>query len=127
MGICLLDLKDGVLRIAVGDKFDEAELERVMQALKRGNCVVDKVEMEPWDRGRACPPYARANRNRSERLIRIFATLSRDPDNGTLVEQAVIRHSGRSAAKPYLGYPSYLAGRRCALLGALPRGRRRGL
>lgn len=89
MGICLLELKEGVLRIAVGDRFEEEELERVMTALKRGNCIVDKVEVEPWDRAELARLMRDQTEVASERLIRIFATLSRDPDNGTLVEQAV--------------------------------------
>jgi hypothetical protein len=40
MGVCLLDLKEGVLRIATGDRFEESELERVILALKRGKCTV---------------------------------------------------------------------------------------
>jgi general secretion pathway protein E len=89
MGICLLDLKDGILRIAAGDKFEDHELEQVMQALKRGNCVVDQVEVEPWDRAALSRMMREQTEVAGERLIRIFATLARDPDNGTLVEQAV--------------------------------------
>jgi type II secretory ATPase GspE/PulE/Tfp pilus assembly ATPase PilB-like protein len=89
MGICLLDLKDGKLRIAAGDRFEEEELARILDSLKRGNCVVDSVEVEPWDRGELARLMREQTEVASERLVRIFSTLSRDPDNGTLVEQAV--------------------------------------
>jgi general secretion pathway protein E len=89
MGICLLDLKDGVLRIAVGDKFDQQELDQVLQALKRGNCAVEKVDIEPWDRAALVRMMREQTEVAGERLVRTFAGLSRDPDNGMLVEQAV--------------------------------------
>jgi type II secretory ATPase GspE/PulE/Tfp pilus assembly ATPase PilB-like protein len=89
MGICLLELKDGVLRIAVGEKFGDEEAARVIEALKRGNCIVTRIEMEPWDRAELGRLMREQTEVASERLVRIFATLSRDPDNGTLVEQAV--------------------------------------
>jgi general secretion pathway protein E len=89
MGICLLDLKDGVLRIAAGDKFEQPELDQVMQALKRGSCVVEKVDVEPWDRAALARMMREQTEVAGERLIRTFAGLSRDPDNGMLVEQAL--------------------------------------
>lgn len=89
MGICLLDLKEGVLRVATGDRFDESELERIILALKRGKCDVEDVEIEPWDRAELARLMRDQTEVASERLVRIFATLSRDPDNATMVEQAV--------------------------------------
>lgn len=89
MGVCLLELKDSKLRIATGDRFEEDDLERIILALKRGNCHVDSVEIEPWDRSELSRLMRDQTEVASERLVRIFATLSRDPDNATLVEQAV--------------------------------------
>ena len=89
MGICLLDLKEGVLRVATGDRFEDSELERIILALKRGKCEVDQVEVEPWDRAELTRLMRDQTEVASERLVRIFASLSRDPDNATFVEQAV--------------------------------------
>jgi type II secretory ATPase GspE/PulE/Tfp pilus assembly ATPase PilB-like protein len=89
MGICLLDLKDGILRVATGDRFEDNDLERIIVALKRGKCHVENVEIEPWDRGELSRLMREQTEVASERLIRIFSTLARDPDNATLVEQAV--------------------------------------
>lgn len=89
MGICLLELKAGVLRVATGDRFEQTELDRILAALRRGNCVIDKVDIEPWDRAELARLMREQTEVASERLIRIFATLARDPDNATLIEQAV--------------------------------------
>ncbi len=89
MGICLLDLKDGVLRVATGDRFEENELERIVLALKRGNCMVEKVEIEPWDRAELARLMREQTEVANERLIRLFATLSRDADNAMMIEQAL--------------------------------------
>ena len=35
MGVCLLELRDGVLRIAVGDRVDDADLLRITSSLQR--------------------------------------------------------------------------------------------
>lgn len=89
MGVCLLELKDSVLHVATGDRFDDADLEKLVLALKRGKCTVEKVEIEPWDRAELARLMRDQTEVASERLVRIFSTLSRDPDNASFVEQAV--------------------------------------
>lgn len=89
MGICLLELKAGVLRVATGDRFEQSELDRILAALRRGNCVIDKVDIEPWDRAELGRLMREQTEVASERLIRTFATLARDADNATLIEQSV--------------------------------------
>src|SRR6202012_5457030 len=89
MGLCLLELRDGVLKIAVGDRIDDADLVRITNSLQRSHHEVEKVDIEPWDRAE----LARLMREQSEiagdRLLRILAALSKDPDDAMLVEQAV--------------------------------------
>ncbi|NCC02720.1 MAG: type II/IV secretion system family protein, partial [Proteobacteria bacterium] len=89
MGLCLLELKDGVLRIAVGDRVDDADLLRVSASLARAHHQVDKIEVEPWDK----TDFARLMREQSEvageRLLRVFSMLSKDPDDAMLIEQAL--------------------------------------
>lgn len=89
MGICLLELKDGLLRVATGDRFEENELERIILALKRGNCFVEHVEIEPWDKAELARLMREQTEIAGERLVRLFATLSKDPDNATMIEQSV--------------------------------------
>lgn len=89
MGLCLLDLRDGVLRIAVGDRVDDADLLRITNALQRANREVRKIEVEPWDRAELARLMREQSEVAGERLLRIFATLSKDPDDASLVEQAV--------------------------------------
>jgi type II secretory ATPase GspE/PulE/Tfp pilus assembly ATPase PilB-like protein len=89
MGICLLELKDGLLRVATGDRFEENELERIILALKRGGCQVENVEIEPWDRADLARLMREQTEIAGERLIRLFATLSKDPDHATMIEQAL--------------------------------------
>ncbi len=89
MGICLLSLADGTLKIAVGDRLDETDLMRVVNALKRAGREVMKVDVEPWDRADLVRLMREQTEVASERLIRLFATLARDTDNALLVEQAV--------------------------------------
>jgi general secretion pathway protein E len=89
MGVCLLELHDGILKIAVGDRVDDADLLRISSALQRANHDVDNVELEPWDRGDLARLMREQSEVAGERLLRVFASLSRDPDDATLVEQAV--------------------------------------
>ena len=89
MGICLLELHDGVLRLAVGDRLDDADVLRITSALQRANHDVDKIDIEPWDRGDLARLMREQSEVAGERLLRVFATLSRDPDDATLIEQAL--------------------------------------
>ena len=89
MGLCLLELRSGVLRIAVGDRMDDADLLRISQSLARANHKVENVEVEPWDRAELAKLMREQSEMAGDRLLRILAALSRDPDDAMLVEQAV--------------------------------------
>ncbi len=89
LGICLLDLRDGVLRIAVGDKLEQEELDQITEALIKGRRRLDRVELEPWDRAELTRLMREQSEMPGERLLRIFASLSRDADDSVLIEQAV--------------------------------------
>jgi len=89
MGICLLELREGVLRIAVGDRLDDADLLRITNALHRANREVLKIEVEPWDRAELARLMREQSEVAGERLLRVFATLAKDPDDATLIEQSV--------------------------------------
>lgn len=89
MEICLLELRKGVLKIAVGDVLPDADVERLLQALRGANCPVDSVEIEPYDRVALGRLMRDQTENSSERLLRLFAQLARDPDNAINIEQAV--------------------------------------
>jgi len=89
MSICLLELRNGVLKIAVGDTISEAETDKIMSALRQANRPVDRVEVEPYDRAALQRLLRDQTENASERLIRLFAALARDPDNALNIEQAV--------------------------------------
>ncbi len=89
MGLCLLELREGILRIAVGDRLDDADLIRITNALQRANREVLKIEVEPWDRTELAKLMREQSEIAGERLLRIFATLSKDPDDAMLIEQAV--------------------------------------
>jgi len=89
IGVCLLELHDGVLRVAVGDKVNQEELDRITEALVRGRCRVDRVEIEPWDRAELTRLMREQSEMPGERLVRILASLSREADDSVLIEQAV--------------------------------------
>ncbi len=89
MGLCLLELRDGVLKIAVGDRVDDADLLRIATALQRANREVVKIEVEPWDRAELARLMREQSEVAGERLLRVFAALARDPDDATLIEQAL--------------------------------------
>ncbi len=89
MGICLLELRAGVLRIAVGDKFTPDDSSRIVEALERGRRKVTQVEAEPWDRAELTRLMREQSEMPGERLLRVFASLSRDPDDSVQIEQAV--------------------------------------
>ncbi len=89
MGVCLLDLRQGVLRIAVGDRLDDADLIRITNSLQRANREILKIEVEPWDRTELARLMREQSEVAGERLLRIFATLSRDPDDAMMIEQAL--------------------------------------
>jgi type II secretory ATPase GspE/PulE/Tfp pilus assembly ATPase PilB-like protein len=89
MGVCLLELREGNLKIAVGDRVDDADLMRITSALKRSNHEVAKVEIEPWDRAELARLMRAQSEMAGERLLRILAALAKDPDDAMLVEEAV--------------------------------------
>ncbi len=89
MGLCLLELRDGVLKIAIGDRVDDADLLRITNALERANHEIQKIEVEPWDRAELARLMREQSEVAGERLLRVFASLARDADNASLVEQAV--------------------------------------
>ncbi len=89
MGLCLLELKEGVLKIAVGDRVDDADLLRISNALERANHQVDKINVEPWDRADLIKLMREQSEVAGERLLRIFASLSRDSDDASLIEDAL--------------------------------------
>jgi general secretion pathway protein E len=89
MGICLLELRDGILKIAVGDRLDDADLVHITTALERANHHIAKVDLEPWDRAELARLMREQSEMAGERLLRMLAGLSKDPDDAMLVEQAV--------------------------------------
>ncbi|QQR69479.1 MAG: Flp pilus assembly complex ATPase component TadA [Alphaproteobacteria bacterium] len=89
MGICLLELRKGVLRIAAGDRVSDDDVENIRHVLQISSRDVNRVEIEPWDRADLARLMREQSEVPSERLLRIFNALSKDPDDATLVEQAV--------------------------------------
>ncbi len=89
MGLCLLELHDGTLRVATGDRLDDADLLRITASLQRANHEVLNVEVEPWDRAELAKLMREQSEMAGERLLRLLAALSRDPDDAMMVEQAV--------------------------------------
>ncbi len=89
MGLCLLELRNGVLRIAVGDRVDDADLLRISTSLARANHKVVTVEAEPWDRAELARLMREQSEMAGDRLLRILVALSRDPDDAMMIEQAV--------------------------------------
>jgi len=89
MGLCLLDLKNGILSIAVGDRVDDADLLRITQTLARAGRKVKDVNVEPWDRSELTRLMREQSELSGDRLLRILGALSRDPDDAMLVEEAV--------------------------------------
>ena len=89
MGVCVLELRNGVLRIAVGDRVDDADVIRITDALSRANHEVEKVEIEPWDRAELAKLMREQSELAGDRLLRLLAALSKDPDDAMMVEQAV--------------------------------------
>jgi type II secretory ATPase GspE/PulE/Tfp pilus assembly ATPase PilB-like protein len=89
MGLCLLELRQGILHIAVGDRLDDADLLRITQALGRANRIVKNVNIEPWDRGELARLMREQSEMAGDRLLRVLIALSRDPDDAMMVEQAV--------------------------------------
>jgi type II secretory ATPase GspE/PulE/Tfp pilus assembly ATPase PilB-like protein len=89
MGLCLLELSQGVLRVAVGDRVDDADFLRITQALARAGHKVRSVEVEPWDRAELTRLMREQSEMAGDRLLRILIALARDPDDAMLVEEAV--------------------------------------
>jgi len=89
MGLCLLEVRNGTLRIAVGDRLDDADLVRITTALQRANHEVTDVEVEPWDRAELARLMREQSEMAGERLLRLLSSLAKDPDDAMLVEQAV--------------------------------------
>jgi general secretion pathway protein E len=89
MGLCLLELREGVLKVAVGDRVDDADFLRIKEALARVDHKIKKIEVEPWDRSELARLMREQSEMAGDRLLRILGELSRDPDDAVLVEGAV--------------------------------------
>lgn len=89
LNICLLELKDGVLRIAVGDHLDQADLDAIITSLGRANYDVKKVDAEPWDRAELSRLLREQTELAGDRLLRVLASLAKNPDDAILIDQAV--------------------------------------
>ncbi len=89
MGLCLLSLQEGILKIAAGDHVDDADLARIKNALQKANHNVESIDVELWDRADLIRLMRDQSEVAGEHLLRIFATLSRSSDDATLVEQAL--------------------------------------
>lgn len=89
MGICLLEMRDGVLRVAVGDRLEQEDVDSIAEALIRGRCRLESVEIEPWDRAELTRLMREQSEMPGERLLRLFAALSRTADDSVLIEQAL--------------------------------------
>jgi type II secretory ATPase GspE/PulE/Tfp pilus assembly ATPase PilB-like protein len=89
MGLCLLELREGVLHIAVGDRVDDADFLRITQALARAGANIKSMDVEPWDRAELTRLMREQSEMAGDRLLRILAGLARDPDDAMLVEEAV--------------------------------------
>ncbi|MBV8061938.1 MAG: Flp pilus assembly complex ATPase component TadA [Alphaproteobacteria bacterium] len=89
MGLCLLELREGVLKIAVGDRVDDADLLRITTSLERAHYLVKNVDIEPWDRAELARLMRTQSEMAGERLLRILASLSRDADDALMIEEAV--------------------------------------
>jgi type II secretory ATPase GspE/PulE/Tfp pilus assembly ATPase PilB-like protein len=89
MGLCLLEMRNGVLRIAIGDRVDDADLLRISQALARANHTVASIDAEPWDRAELTRLMREQSEMAGDRLLRILVALARDPDDAMMIEQAV--------------------------------------
>jgi type II secretory ATPase GspE/PulE/Tfp pilus assembly ATPase PilB-like protein len=87
--ICLLQLRDGVLQIAVGDKLEQHEIDKITDILLKSRCRLERVEIEAWDRAELTRMMRAQSEMPSERLLRVLARLSKEPDDSTLIEQAV--------------------------------------
>jgi type II secretory ATPase GspE/PulE/Tfp pilus assembly ATPase PilB-like protein len=89
MGLCLLELKEGVLKVAVGERIDDADLVRITNALQRSKHDVVTIDVEPWDRAELVRLMREQSEVAGDKLLRVLAALSRDPDDAMLVEEAV--------------------------------------
>jgi len=89
MGLCLLEVRNGILRVAVGDRLDDADLVRITGALQRANHEILGVEIEPWDRAELARLMRTQSEMAGERLVRVLGSLAKDPDDAMLVEEAV--------------------------------------
>ena len=89
MGLCLLELRAGVLRVAVGNRVDDADFLRITESLARAKYKVKSIDVEPWDRAELARLMREQSEMAGDRLLRILAALSRDPDDAMLIEQAL--------------------------------------
>ncbi len=89
MGVCLLELRDGTLRIAVGDRMDDADIIRITNSLQRAGHEILKIDVEPWDQAELAKLMREQSEIAGERLLRVLSSLAKNPDDATLIEQAV--------------------------------------
>ena len=124
MGLCLLELRKGILRIAVGDRVDDADLLRITEALGRANHKVESVDVEPWDRAELARLMREQSEMAGERLLSAFWRRCRAIPTTRCWSNRRCMIFLPKPAKPHVGYSFVVAGRRRALLDTLSRRRR---
>ncbi len=87
LSIHLIGLRDGVLHIAPLHDLKDRQIESLMSTARRSGLLVERVEVEVWDRGELIETLRSVHDLSADRCEKTLALWLGDSDNGLLLNQ----------------------------------------
>ncbi len=87
LSIHLIDLKEGVLRIAPLHELNDRQIQSLMSTAQRSGFSVDRIEIEMWDRAELLETLRSVHDLSADRTEKTLAQWLGDTDNGLLLNQ----------------------------------------
>ncbi|PJB73484.1 MAG: type II/IV secretion system family protein [Alphaproteobacteria bacterium CG_4_9_14_3_um_filter_47_13] len=87
LSIHLIDLREGVLRVAPLHELNDRQIQALMSTAQRSGLSVEKVEVEIWDRAELLETLRSVHDLSADRTEKTLAQWLADVDNGLLLNQ----------------------------------------
>lgn len=87
LSIHLIGLQDGILRVAPLHEMNERQVKALLSTASRSGLVVDRVEVEVWDRAELLETLRSVHDLSADRTEKTLALWLADSDNGLLLNQ----------------------------------------
>jgi general secretion pathway protein E len=104
LNVHLIGLSEGVLKIAPLNELNERQVDALISTANRTGLMVERVEMEMWDRAELLQTLRSVHDLSADRCEKTLASWLADTDNGLSAQPVSSRHDGRIFADACFGY-----------------------